>query len=340
MCAAKGQVDSPDILRMCGVQPCQICPLAGFTPNSLSYDIVLPGGSTVVPQITLATTTDTAASAVITQATTVPGDATVTVTSQDGTENLTYTVSFVFGANVDAPTPPARNPEDVISIFSDAYDNITGANYNPDWQQSGLTSASSTFEPTGPGGSGNVVLAYPNFNYQGIEFNDSIDITDMEFFHLDIWTTNGVAPNVYVISSGTEIPHAITNDDGKWQSIDIPVQGITIDLVNTIQIKFDGGDGSSSSIYVDNLYFWKNPTIGINEFDAEDFYVYPNPTNNIIYINKGQYFLDVSIYNQSGQKLMFIEKTNHVDVNQLLSGTYIIKIKNDLNEVTKKFIKY
>jgi len=39
MCAAKGQVDSPDILCICGVRPCQICPLAGFTPNLRRADV-------------------------------------------------------------------------------------------------------------------------------------------------------------------------------------------------------------------------------------------------------------------------------------------------------------
>ena len=34
---------------------------------------------------------------------------------------------------VNAPTPPVREALDVISIFSDAYNNIAGANYNPDW---------------------------------------------------------------------------------------------------------------------------------------------------------------------------------------------------------------
>ena len=39
MCAAKGQVDSPDILCICGVRPCQIFPLAGFTPNLRCADV-------------------------------------------------------------------------------------------------------------------------------------------------------------------------------------------------------------------------------------------------------------------------------------------------------------
>ena len=97
-------------------------------------------------------------------------------------------LAFSQAPTIDAPTPPNQNPIDVISIFSDAYNNITGANYNPDWQQNGFVSASASFEPTG---SGNVVLAYPNFNYQGIEFNSVQDITSMEFLHLDIWTVDG-----------------------------------------------------------------------------------------------------------------------------------------------------
>ena len=37
-------------------------------------------------------------------------------------------------------------------------------------------------------------------------------------------------PAITVISSGTAIPHAIANGDGKWQSIEIPVAGITGDI--------------------------------------------------------------------------------------------------------------
>ena len=51
----------------------------------------------------------------------------------------------------NAPTPPIRKTTDVISIFSDAYNNLEGANYNPDWNQSGFESANSTYQPEGSG---------------------------------------------------------------------------------------------------------------------------------------------------------------------------------------------
>ncbi len=233
--------------------------VAGFSPNSELYLVDLPGGTTQVPQVTLATTTDNSATKIITQASSIPGDATILVTSQDGTTNKTYTVSFFIGApNINAPTPPARNPLDVISIFSGTYNNITGANYNPDWQQVGFTSANPNFQPTG---SGNAVLAYPNFTYQGIELNSVQDLTGMEFLHLDIWTVKDVVPTVAVLSSGAEISHTISNGDGNWQSIDIPIAGITEDITRVAHLKFAGGDGSPSAIYVDNIYFYKNPTL-------------------------------------------------------------------------------
>ena len=213
--------------------------LSDFTANKITYEVELLGGTTLVPQITLATTTNASASRIITQASTIPGDATIVVTSEDGSITKTYTISFYIGApNVNAPTPPARNAVDVISVFSDTYNNISGANYNPDWQQTGFSSANAGFQPEG---SGNSVLAYPNFNYQGIEFNSILDISAMEFLHLDIWTVKGITPTVSVISSGTAIPKSIPNGDGKWQSIEIPVGNITGDLTRTIQLMFNGG---------------------------------------------------------------------------------------------------
>jgi hypothetical protein len=157
----------------------------------------------------------------------------------------------------NATDPPARDAADVISIFSDTYANVPGSDYNPNWGQAGFGSANTAFDP----GTGNVVLAYPNFNYQGNQYGTPQNISSMEFLHVDIWINNAFNPNVFVISSGGEIAHPITNSGaGTWTSVDIPVSGITGDLSNAIQFKFDGGNGSTDAIYVDNLYFWKNPT--------------------------------------------------------------------------------
>ncbi|MFC4740815.1 T9SS type A sorting domain-containing protein [Flavobacterium ponti] len=148
-----------------------------------------------------------------------------------------------------APTPPARNAADVISIYGSAYTNITGVNTNPGWGQSTVVTEIQV--------AGDNTLQYANFNYQGTDWAGTPqNISGFEFLHVDVWT-NAQAPNVFAISSGAEIPHAISSVPGSWQSLDIPVAGLTGNPNSVIQFKFDGGTGGT--IYLDNLYFWKSP---------------------------------------------------------------------------------
>jgi hypothetical protein len=333
--AAAGKDATLSALEVDGVS------VSGFTPNSETYLMPLLGGTTIVPQITLATTTDASASRVITQATSIPGEASVLVTSEDGSILKTYKVSFYIGApNVNAPTPPSREGVDVISIFSDSYNNVTGINYNPDWQQSGFSSADSGFQPTG---SGNAVLAYPNFSYQGIEFNSVQDVTSMEYLHLDIWTVNGVTPSVIVISSGAEIPHSITNSDGTWQSIDIPVENITSDITKVIQLKFIGGNGFSNDIYVDNIYFWKAASLGINDIEILKFKTYPNPTQNNWTIKTDNVnIISVKVFDLQGKNVFSStpnRNTTVIDGSNLKAGFYFAQIKTESGIKNIKLIK-
>ncbi len=148
-----------------------------------------------------------------------------------------------------APTPPVRNATDVISIYGSAYTPITGVTTNPNWSQTTVATEVQI--------AGNATLQYANFNYQGTDWAGNIqNISGFQYLHVDIWTNNQ-SPNVYAISSGTEVPHAISSVAGSWQSLDIPVAGLTGNLNTVIQFKFDGGTGGT--IYLDNLYFWKSP---------------------------------------------------------------------------------
>jgi hypothetical protein len=178
--------------------------------------------------------------------------------------------SFGQAPTTNAPDPAARDAEDVISIFSDAYTDVAITNYNPNWGQAGFNTANPSYDP----GSGNLILAYPIFNYQGIELSGSQNIAEMEFLHVDIFITSSINPNIYAISSGAEMAQPITNAGaGTWTSVDIPVDGITGDPTSVVQFKFDGGAGAADSIYIDNLYFWKNPTTPQNDASLSDLKV-------------------------------------------------------------------
>ena len=68
-------------------------PVPGFSPDKLSYDVELPSDYIGTPSV-MATANDAAANVSVTQATSVPGTATIVVTAEDGTTKLTYTVNF------------------------------------------------------------------------------------------------------------------------------------------------------------------------------------------------------------------------------------------------------
>jgi hypothetical protein len=93
--------------------------VAGFSPNTITYSKTYPYGTTAIPVVT-ATTTHVSATKVITNATSMPGTATVLVTAQDGTTQKTYTVNFLVAApssdatlsdlKVDGTTVSGFNP--------------------------------------------------------------------------------------------------------------------------------------------------------------------------------------------------------------------------------------
>ena len=160
------------------------------------------------------------------------------------------------GGGGDTPTVGAPNPnenaDDVISLFSDSYTNLNGTNLNPDWGQATSVSEVSI--------AGNNTLLYSGLNYQGMELAGSTDVSEMTHIHLDYWTANSAALNMFLISPGpVETPVVLNVPTSGWGSVDIPLSNFSpVDLADIIQLKFDG----SGDIYLDNLYFYKEDGTG------------------------------------------------------------------------------
>jgi len=222
---------------------------------------------------------------------------------------------------VAAPTPPARNPEDVISIFSDAYANVPGTDFNPNW---GQTTVVSVIEIEG-----NETLRYANFNYQGTQFAGSLNVIAMEYLHLDMWTVDATSVNVFCISPGpVETPFALPITPGQWVSYDIPLSAFSpVNLADLIQFKFDGGDGSQT-IYLDNIYFYKGEPLSTNDLSTTDnkIAVYPNPVNKGGQIYLGSSVKQVDVLDLSG-RLLISGNNTVIETEKLNRGVYLLKIQ-------------
>jgi len=167
-------------------------------------------------------------------------------------------VSTFAQPTTNAPVP-MNAQTDVISIYSGSFTNVA-TNYDPNWGQTGFGQVNPNYDP----GTGNLVLAYPNFNYQGTEITPQ-NASGMEYLHVDIWTSTATNVKVSPINNGTGVSEILVDVpliQNGWSSVDLPKSAFTgMTWDNVFQIKFDGQNGvSPSTIYLDNIYFWKTAT--------------------------------------------------------------------------------
>ena len=87
-------------------------------------------------------------------------------------------------------------------------------------------------------------------------------------------------------------------------------------------------------------------TLGVNDSpsDISQMMIYPNPTNDILNINvsDGLTIYKVEVYNNLGQLVISkkdLTENKILDVSNLRSGIYYLKMNADGKQITRKFIK-
>lgn len=150
---------------------------------------------------------------------------------------------------IDAPEVPSAPANQVLSIFSDAYTDIEGTDFNPNWGQSTVVSVENIAD--------NNVLKYSGLNYQGTQFASPLDVSGKTKLHLDYFTGDATVLKFFLISSGPNEKSYdlnVTDNPGTWKSIDIDLTHFSdvVDLSDVIQFKVEG----TGTVYFDNIYFY------------------------------------------------------------------------------------
>jgi len=171
------------------------------------------------------------------------------------------------GPAVAAPVPPARDPADVISLFSNAYTNKTVNSWSAEWDDSDVADVQIA---------GDDVKKYSFTNFAGIDFSSNkFDASGMTHFHIDIWTPDDVMSKSLSIKNvdfggGTAeatshiltVVHTVTGDvpalaTGSWVSVDVPITAFTGDQTRSDLAQMVLSS-NLSTLYVDNIYFYKS----------------------------------------------------------------------------------
>lgn len=168
-----------------------------------------------------------------------------------------FVVTAIMAPIASAPTPPTRQSANVIGIYGSKYTNLSGTDFFPDWGQAGQGSSWAEFDLNG-----DKMLQYIKLSYQGIQFTTT-NISSMQYLHMDIWTADVNAIETFLIKAGMEKAVKKNLTANAWNSIDIPLTEFTsqgLSLNEIFQFKFVGDGWAAGTVFIDNIYFYKNPT--------------------------------------------------------------------------------
>ena len=203
---------------------------------------------------------------------------TATITATLGAVKARGSVTLEVRGAFDFAPVPGRDPEDVISIFSDSYTNVPVDYYN------GFFEGQSTLGGEVRINEDNSVIVYENLDFVATGFsNPTVDASQKAFFHVDVRIDEPVGPGDTlrfelidfgpdgVFGGGDDTGGAITYtsaqlESGSWISFDIPFTDfkdntggglsgfVAGDKANVAQIVF--ASGGISTLFVDNMYFY------------------------------------------------------------------------------------
>ena len=177
-----------------------------------------------------------------------------------------FTVTEILAPLTSAPTPPARASQDVISMFSDAYTDVTVDTWRTPWSDASFEDVTIDGNPT---------KRYSALNFVGIETTSTnIDVTAMTTMHMDIWSPNLTEFKIKLVdfgadgtfNGGDDSEHEITianPNNGEWISLDIPLSDFTglNSRANIAQLIYVGAPTGSSIVFIDNIYFYRGSPI-------------------------------------------------------------------------------
>lgn len=177
-----------------------------------------------------------------------------TITASDSDGNICATSVSVQVTTLSLPTAaptPQETTENVISIYSDAYTTATSYNIGS-W---GQTTTVTEIELDG-----NNTYLLENFNYLGFEFGSTLDISDMDYLHIDVYSHDATNFSVTPIWGGENLYSCTPLNQGTWNSFDIPLAEAypEMDASNIYQLKLDAqGDANGPfTVFIDNIYFY------------------------------------------------------------------------------------
>jgi hypothetical protein len=297
-----------------------------FDPEVTTYSVVLPTGTTTVPSVQY-TLADAAASAVKTDATSIPGSTTIAVTAENS-DKKTYTVNF-------SATPPAG---EWIETFETG-PSKTSYNYGEYQGTAALWGAAAVIANNDNSDKKNGLysarLRDPRPNY------DAAHYIEMK---QDKGNGAGVISlyhGMYGTHTGGTYKLEVSNNGGStWNAFVAEVEEVpatltkisfTANVPGDIRIKITKtNSANNSSINIDDISITNYPGTGMSQI-GNDLSVYT--TNSTLHVVGYDGKSPVTVYDLTGK---LIQRAYSSDIVLPAKGIYIIKVNTQVLKVANK----
>jgi hypothetical protein len=259
--------------------------------------------------------------------------------------NTVFVDNFYFYNNESGPTEPTvaaptptREAAKVISLFSDAYDDVAVDTWRTPWSSAELTDVEVA---------GNATKKYSNLDFVGIEtVANQIDISGMTHVHMDIWSPDFTLFGIKLVDfgadgafgGGDDVEHQIDIDmpaQGQWVSLDIPLAdfvGLTT-RQNMAQYILVGRPVGANTVFVDNFYFYDDRPNSTRDLDLNtSIQLYPNPVKSGNWVQFTEEVSRIEVMDLQG-KMVKMALTPQLSTAGIASGMYIVKLYTGAQKV-------
>ena len=243
------------------------------------------------------------------------------------------------------PAPlPTEDPENVISLFSEAFEDVEVDTWRTEWSMAEFEDIEIQGNPT---------KLYTMLDFAGIETtgDNLVDATEMEFFHMDIWTPNMDVVRIKLVDFGPDgefggdddTEHEIVFEGlakGEWHSLQIPLEDFEglESTANLAQYILSGTPVGEGVLYVDNVYFSKTP-VSVSEIEDYQIRLFPNPASDMIHIDSEKTITGITVFDYSGKTVLQVENpSNQIDISALPGGMYVVLIEGKDLFTTKRIV--
>jgi hypothetical protein len=229
-------------------------------------------------------------------------------------------------------------------MFSNKYTNVAIDTWRTSWSSATLTEMQIQ---------GNDTKKYSSLDFVGVESTGAnlINASNMDTFHVDMWTPNITTFRVKLVDFGADAAFGggddkehellFTPTQNQWNSLHIPLSDFTglTTKSHIAQLIFSALPTGLGTVYIDNVYFSKKPLVGVNNNENANISIYPNPSTDVLYftglnVNETN---QVSIFDLQGKLVERYELNENasIDIRNLNKGMYLVKVANHVARIVK-----